>query len=178
MALTATYADPVTGIGADGFESFTKLAAADANEYILQNIMYLKSGRALATEQDFDGTVFSTTSSTFQDTGVNVALTTTGGRVLVVVFGTIGETTSVNKGYLTLYQDGVNVGDATWGMIAEEHYNAGAVSEVVHPFCIAYHTPTAPTAGAHEWKLYLRSANNSTAWLVKTAHIWAMEIGA
>lgn len=169
--MTATWTTPRT------WATGEIVTAALLNAHLRDNLEWLK-GRPLATEQDFDGTVFSTTSSTFQDTGVNVALTTTGGRVLVVVFGTIGETTSVNKGYLTLYQDGVNVGDATWGMIAEEHYNAGAVSEIVHPFCIAYHTPTAPTAGAHEWKLYLRSANNSTAWLVKTAHIWAMEIGA
>jgi hypothetical protein len=146
--------------------------ASIMNQYVRDNLDWLK-GRPYGTEQDFDGTFFSTTSSSFQDTGANATLTTTGGRVLVIVFGTTVVGNTATSGRLTIYEDGVNKGDATEGMQA-----ALSTTNGKHPFCMVYITPTAPTAAAHEWKIYLRSTDNTNAMSITQYQINAIEIGA
>jgi hypothetical protein len=148
------------------------VTAAMLNQYVRDNLDWLK-GRPYGTEQDFDGTFFSTTSSSFQDTGANSTLTTTGGRVLVLCFGTwiIGNTAT--GGRMTIYEDGVNKGDATEGMI-----RFVGVTNAATGFCFAYITPTAPTAATHEWKIYLRSTDNTNAMSITQYQINAIEIGA
>lgn len=174
MALTETWSDIPTTIGTDGFVASTVAQSAKMNEGVLQNLMWLKK-RPFATEQDFDGTFFSTTSSAFQDTGANAALTTTGGRVAVVCFGSVDQGSAANtQAILTLYEDGVNKGDATFGM---QYVNMYSVANSVVPFCMFYVTPTAPAAGAHEWKLYLRNGNNVNSVSIKTQYIAAFEVG-
>jgi hypothetical protein len=147
------------------------VTAAMMNQYIRDNLDWLK-GRPYISEQDFDGTFFSTTSSSFQDTGADAALTTTGGRVMVVCFGTILTASTATQAYLTIYEDGANKGDASEGMQGGTNNNARM------PFCLVYITPTAPTAAAHTWKTYLRSGDNTNAATIKAYQMWAIEIGA
>jgi hypothetical protein len=146
--------------------------ASIMNQYIRDNLDWLK-GRPYISEQDFDGTFFSTTSSSFQDTGADAVLTTTGGRVLVLAFGSVTVGNGATSAVLTLYEDGVNKGDATEGM----QYQTSATNGRV-PFCMAYITPTAPTAAAHTWKVYLRSTDNTNSAAIKQYQMWAIEIGA
>lgn len=151
------------------------VTAALLNQYLRDNLDWLKV-RPYSTEQDFDGTIFGTTSNTWQDTGISSgSLTTTGGRVLVICFGTVGGDTTNNHKFVTLYEDGVNKGDASYGMQVSNQYNSAAT--LFAPFCICYITPTAPTAAAHEWKLYLRNNNNANTVTIATAFIAAFEIG-
>lgn len=154
MALTAAWADPVTGIGADGFESFTKLAAADANEYILQNLMYLYS-RPAAVASDFDNSVISTSSTSWVDvTGISVPVTTGAARLLILASGSLNCTN--NFTYLTLDLDGTNLGNATYGMAA-----IGGGSGPNYGFSLAHITTTPVAAGAHTVKLRVRVAGGT-----------------
>lgn len=142
------------------------------NTYLRDNLDWLK-GRPTIYESDFDGTFFSTTSSSFQDTGADAVLTTTGGRVMVVCFGTCIVGNTATSGRLTLYQDGGNVGDATEGML-----RVLAATNYASPFCFSYITPTAPTAASHTWKIYLRSTDNTNSMSITQYQMWAIEIGA
>jgi hypothetical protein len=148
------------------------VTAAMLNQYVRDNLDWLK-GRPYIQEQDFDGTFFSTTSSTFQDSGADAVLTTTGGRVMVVAWGSVLIGNTATNAVLTLYEDGSNVGNATEGM----QYLVAATNGRV-PFCICYITPTAPTAAAHTWKVYLRSTDNTNSANIKQIQMWAIEIGA
>lgn len=148
------------------------VTAAMLNQYVRNNLDWLK-GRPYVSEQDFDGTFFSTSSSSFQYTNANTTLTTTGGRVMVVVFGTIVIGNTATSARITLYEDGVNKGDATEGMVGVQG-NTG----FKFPFCIIYITPTAPTAAAHDWRIYLRSTNNTDPISFTQYQMWAIEIGA
>ena len=150
------------------------VTAAYLNQYLRDNLDWLK-GRPVIYASDFDLTVYSTTSSTFQDTGLSATLTTTGGRVMVVAFGTLGGNTASNWKILSLYQDGTTTGDATYGtQIALSAGNA----TLYHPFSIVYITPTAPTAASHTWKLYMRNSDNTNAVTIVQYQMWAIEIGA
>lgn len=164
--MTATWTTPRT------WATGEVVTAAQLNQYLRDELDWLK-GRPAAYESDFDGTFFSTTSSSFQDTGANAALTTTGGRVMVVCFGSVLTANSTTQPILTLYQDGANMGDATLGMTYTQQGTAG-----ITPFAIVYITPTAPTAAAHEWKVYMRSLDNVQAATIKQYQMWAIEIGA
>lgn len=170
MPLSATWSDILTTIGTDGFIASTVAQSAKMNQGVLQNLLWLK-GRPYSLVADFDGNAFETTSSTFQDSGKAATLTTTGGRVLVVAFGSvlINSTTSA---LLTIYEDGVNQGDAVFGM----GQFAGNGSRI--GFAFAHLTNTAPSAAAHTWKLYARSFDNVNAVRLLTAEVWALEIGA
>lgn len=172
MPLSATWSDILTTIGTDGFIASTVAQSAKMNQGVLQNLLWLK-GRPYALVSDFDGTVFSTTSSTFQDTGIAATLTTTGGRVLVVAFGTVTTADSTIFAHLTMYQDGVNAGHTTEGMVKAKSLSNGLTA----PFCLAYLTPTAPSEAAHTWKVYLRSSGTASVGITQI-QMWALEIGA
>jgi hypothetical protein len=141
------------------------------NTYVRDNLDWLKV-RPYISEQDFDGTFYTTSSASFQDTGANGSLTTTGGRVLVVAWGTVLDSSSATSAQLTIYEDGANKGDGTIGMQALLANNTSL------PFCMVYITPTAPTAAAHEWKLYMRSTSGANAVSITQYQMWAIEIGA
>jgi hypothetical protein len=147
--------------------------ASIMNQYVRDNLDWLK-GRPTIYESDFDGTFFSTTSSSYQDTGADAILTTTGGRVMIVVFGAAGTGTTGNGAILTLYEDGANKGDATLGMQRIDATN----SQPAIPFCICYITPTAPTAAAHTWKVYMKNEDNTNIVTITQYQMWAIEIGA
>lgn len=176
MPLSATWSDILTTIGTDGFIASTVAQSAKMNQGVLQNLLWLK-GRPYATAQNFSSSIFTTTSTTFVDTGITTgSLATTGGRVLVTCFGVTSSAVSNAQRHLTLYEDGANKGDATYGMIFANNYTSAVDTHV--PFCIAYITPTAPTAAAHEWKLYMRNNVSANSIVLRMAHIWALEIGA
>lgn len=164
--MTATWTTPRTWVEGE------IVTAALMNEVIRDNLDWLK-GRPYIQANDLDGTVYSTTSSTFQDTGLSATLTTTGGRVMVVAWGSFLVGNSATNAVLTIYEDGVNQGNATEGM---QYLVAGSNGRV--PFCIVYITPTAPTAASHTWKLYLRSTDNVNTANIKQYQMWATEIGA
>lgn len=164
--MTATWTTPATVV--DG----TLYGATWFNQYLRDNLDWLK-GRPVAASADFDGTVYSTTSSSFQDTGLAATITTTGGRVLVVAWGSVSVSNSSTAALVTLYEDGVNKGDATEGM---QRFNIA--TSAVGAFAIAYITPTAPTAAAHTWKLYLRGTDGVQSAIIKQCQIWTIEIGA
>lgn len=161
--MPATWTDPRTWVDLD------LVTAADLNEQVRDNLLWLK-GRPVAVEQDFDDTVWSAVTSSFTDTGINADITTTGGRVLVVAFGTFASGNTARP-IATLYQDGANKGHATYGMA-----QSSAASKI--PFAIVYVTPTAPTAAAHSWKLYVRGTDTSGTTVLYQAHMFAVEIGA
>lgn len=148
------------------------LTSADMNLHLRDNMKWLK-GRPYVQANDFDGTVYTTTSSTFQDTGLSATLTTTGGRVMVVAWGSWNINNSVTNAVMTLYQDGSNLGHSTEGV----HVLVGATAHR-NGFAIVYITPTAPSAASHTWKLYLRSTDNATGVNIKQYQMWAIEIGA
>jgi hypothetical protein len=149
------------------------VTASLLNPHIRDNLEWLK-GRPVSQVQDFDGTVFSTTSASFQDTGISVTITTTGGRVLVVAFGTVYAQNSTLSAQLSLYQDGSNVGHSTEGMTRSNSLANGLYT----PFGIVYLTPTAPSAASHTWNLHLKSSNGSSTASLTQVQMWAMEIGA
>lgn len=165
--MPATWTDPRTWVDLD------LVTAADLNEQVRDNLLWLKE-RPIANESDFDGTFFNTTSSTWQDTGADAALTTTGGRVLVVAFGGVYVGGSSTAAHLTLYQDGSNVGNATEGMMQARN----PANALYSPFAIVYITPAAPTAAAHTWKLYMKSSDNAANVYIRAYQMWAIEIGA
>lgn len=151
------------------------LKAADYNQYIRDNLDWLK-GRPWGYVYDFDGTVFTTTSSSFQAVASTDAVTTTGGRVLVLAWGTVLlPTASGVVAYVTIYEDGANKGDATEGMASSVAYTSAVLTRM--PFCLAYVTPTAPTPGDHEWKIYIRNSDNANTVGFKTIGLSAFEIG-
>lgn len=174
MALAITWSDIVAGLGVNGFVGGASARSADMNQYVLQNLLWLK-GRPFTISQDFDGTVFSTSSTSFQDTGKSASYTPTGGRVLIVAFGHTSTQTSGVGQVLTLYEDGVNLGDPTHGMLVAQPYLSGIDAKA--PFCIAYVTPTAPSIAAHNWVLMMRATGVATINL-RSAQMWAIEIGA
>jgi hypothetical protein len=141
------------------------------NQYVRDNLDWLK-GRPYVSQQDFDGTFYAATTAVFADTGAASALTTTGGRVMVVAFGACYGSNTADIS-LTIYEDGVNKGDATLGMTTDYTTNASSV-----PFCICYITPTAPTAAAHTWRLYAKGDDSSGNIAVTQVQMWAIEIGA
>lgn len=165
--MTATWTAPATYV--DG----VLIDAADLN-LVRDNLEWLK-GHPYGTEQDFDGTVYSSSSTSFADTGITSgSLTTTGGRVAVACFGTFGGAIGNNVvAALTLYEDGVNMGDATLGMTAQSSYSSGTTHR--KPFGMFYITPTAPSAGAHEWKLYAKTSADTL--VLYAAFIAAFELG-
>jgi hypothetical protein len=163
--MTAIWTAPATMV--DGVVQ----GAAWFNQYLKDNLEWLK-GRPYVQEQDFDGTFFTTSSATFQDTGADAALTTTGGRVMVVCWGTILVASTSTNGYLTIYEDGVNKGDATAGM------QTAVQNSPPVPFSMVYITPVAPTAAAHTWKVYLRSSSGAANVSITQYQMWAIEIGA
>lgn len=151
------------------------VTAVMLNAHVRNNLDWLKV-RPYGTEQDFDGTVFTTTSSSYQDTGISSgSVTTTGGRVAVACWGTILGNTANNQKLLTLYEDGVNKGDSSLGMMVSNLYNSAAT--LYAPFCMFYITPTAPTAAAHEWKLYMRNSDNVNTVGLYQAFVAAFELG-
>jgi hypothetical protein len=177
MALTATWADIVTGLGINGFSGGNRARAAEMNSYVLQNIMWLNANalRYLGGAVDYDGTVLTTSSTSFVAvTGITTGtVTTRGGTVLVLaMMTTAGAGTGGNYHAATIYQDGAAVAgsDVNLGLT---NYQASTKSNLV----IAYVTPTAPSAAGHTFAAYVRTSNGAESVIVSQAGIYAFEIG-
>lgn len=154
MALAATYHDPVTEIGSDGFQSFTKLPAATAN-LLLENDMYLKA-RPVSAASDVDGTVASTASTSFTDlTGASVSITTSGtSKLLIIANWWWGGSTALNAS-MTVLVDGVNQGNATYGLSYGYVANANPLAASL------VWVATGLTAGAHTVKLQYKTSTGT-----------------
>lgn len=167
MALTATYHDPVTEIGSDGFQSFTKLPAATAN-LLLENDMYLKA-RPVSRVSDVDGTVFSTSSTSFVDvTGASVSITASGSsRLLILASG--WATSAAGSGLvITATIDGTNQGDGAYGLCYHQHANTG-------PWAISFLTAAVVSDGAHTVKLQAKVTGSTLA--INGLSLVVMEVG-
>lgn len=169
MALTAAYHDPVTEIGTDGFQSFTKLPAAVANK-LLENDMYLKA-RPILIVQDLDGTIMSTSSTSFVNvTGMSGSITTVGSSKLLLMasFHWI-QTGAPSTCYATVAVDGTNQGHATNGLIA----NTGSTTIAV--FACLQHVTAALSDATHTVALRTRVSSGSIDF--KMATLIAAEVG-
>jgi hypothetical protein len=121
-----------------------------ANTHIRDNFEYLKL-RAATSWSDLDGTVFSTSSTSFVDiTGATISPTVTAGARLLIVYSGTANASASSSGMIDLMIDGVSVGHATDGTL----YMAPAVASNV-PFQNQY--LTAPlSGGTHTIKLRLK----------------------
>jgi len=168
MALTAEWSDPVTGIDADGFASLTKFQAAQANEFILQNIMYVKA-RPIVMVSDLDGTVSNTTSTSWADiTGATVDITTSGDSKLRIDANIVFSQTASSISYFTVLVDGTNQGNATYG--TAHHQNASVIENSSFTFLTA-----ALSDGSHTVKLQYKV--NSSTTTVRGFNLVVQEVG-
>lgn len=108
--MTATWTTPRT------WATGEIVTAALANEQWRDNVDYLKA-RPLLIVKDLDGTVASTSSTSFVDlTGASGSITTTGSSRLALSLSAVATASGANRSYWTMLVDGVNQGDATYGM--------------------------------------------------------------
>lgn len=100
------------------------LTSSDMNLQVKGNIEYLK-GRPVGRVSDLDGTVGNTTSTTFTDVpGASVSITTAGSSRLLVIANLMGNGPgTANTVYITVDIDGVNQGDATYGVVGNSQAN-------------------------------------------------------
>ena len=168
MALANTWHDPVTEIGSDGFQSFTKLPAATAN-LLLENDMYLKK-RPVSAAVEFAGPVISTSSTSFVDVpGAIVNITTSGSsKLLILASGTTSPSSTANSMYVTVLVDGVNQGNSSAGMVETRFQHIGA-------FAITFLTAAAVSNGAHTVKLQCRVSAGTIA--LTQFSLAVMEVG-
>jgi hypothetical protein len=147
MALTAQFTDIVANLGVNGFSGGNRARAAEINTNVLEPLLYLKT-RNMTAISDWDGTVASTSSTTFVDiTGAtaNITIPTTGGRIKITVF--VEFTPSVNNPYIAVLLDGANISHSSNGIMPQNTPNqythmAGAVI-----------LTASQTAGSHTVKL-------------------------
>jgi hypothetical protein len=148
MALTATYHDPVTEIGSDGFQSFTKLPAATAN-LLLENDMWLKN-RPFGIYANWAATQTTTSTSFVAVTSVSVTITTTGSRVMLLCNGGVWDSGAFST-RLDLAVDGTRQGDTTDGMFVSSVIGDSQAANT--GFSLAFVT-AALAAGSHTFALY------------------------
>lgn len=145
--MPANWTDPRTWVDLD------LVTAADLNEQVRDNLLHLKA-RPVARASDYDGTVSSTSSTSFVDvTGASVSITTSGSsRLLILASGTWANS-GLSESQLTVDLDGTNLGDATYGMnrlnpsrgdsfgaFSITHLTSAAVSNAAHTVKLLYKT--------------------------------------
>lgn len=136
------------------------VTAVMLNAHLRDNLDYLKA-RPTSVVSDFDGTVASTTSTSFTDlSGMSVNITTSGSSKL-----RIDASGSANSGgtgvacYVTVLVDGTNQGNATYGMA---HVQLSGTAG----FSISFVTAAAVSDGAHTVKLQFRSSTGASVSVV------------
>lgn len=149
--MTATYTTPLQMT--DGY----LMTANYWNEQVTNNLDYLKA-RPVARAADQDGTVISTSSTSWTDvTGASVAITTSGSsRLMIIASGTLNPGGTGNTIYVTSDIDGTNQGDATTGQAYASLANSA-------PFAICFITGAAVADGAHTVKLRVRVSGGTLA---------------
>lgn len=148
------------------------VTAAMLNEQVRDNLLWLMA-RGLTPTSDFDGTVGSTTSSSFTDIGNSFSLTTVKANavVLCVCSGTAIQGNNADTYNLTLAVDGTNIGDSSRGMA-----QLGAATNTTYTFALIYPYLVA-SAGAHTLKLQAkRSAGTMAAITITAMNLWAWEL--
>ena len=159
--MTATWTTPKTW--ASELVTSTML-----NTHLRDNLDYLKA-RPVARFADVDGTVISTSSTSFVDvTGASVSITTSGSsRLLILASGTINPGGTANVIYVTADIDGTNQGDATAGLTQGAYANTGS-------FAICFATAAAVADGAHTVKLRVRVSGGTLS--ITQASLVVMEV--
>jgi hypothetical protein len=128
------------------------------NQYLRDELDYLKA-RPVARVSDLDGTVSNTTSTSFVDiTGASVSITTSGSSRLLITGHVMWGNSGVYAGVLTVLIDGVNVGDATNGVMSQNS-PATAGSPAGSNNAFSWITTAAVADGAHTVKLQYRTQN-------------------
>ena len=118
-----------------------------------------------------------TTSTSFVTTSFSASITPTSAtsKIFIIVAGGVLRTSTTNQGYLTLYRDAINIGNATRGLY--QVYSAGGSSDF--PISIsAYDAPA--TTSATAYTLYLRTSSGTSTFEVDAAicTLTLMEIAA
>lgn len=148
--MAAIYTTPRTWTAAE------LVTASIMNTHVRDNLDYLKA-RPVARFADLDGTVASTTSTSFVDlTGASVSITTSGSSRLLIMAHVVWQVSVATLGTITAVVDGTNQGDATQGII----YQNLASSRAACSF--QFVTSAAVSDGAHTVKLQYKVDGAST----------------
>ena len=164
--MTPTYTAPRTWTAGE------VITAALMNTHV-RDMFDFALARGLTPTKDLDGTVGSTSNSSFTDMGSSFAITTTRANAVVrcVCFGTATQGNSVDTYNLTLDLDGSNLGDSTRGVL-----QLVASTGHSHTFCIDLPV-TVSVAGAHTLKLQAkRSAGTSASVTITAMVLYAWEM--
>lgn len=146
--MAAIYTTPRTWTAAE------LVTASIMNAHVRDNFDYLKA-RPVARTADYDGTVFSTSSTSFVDiTGASVSITTSGSSRLLILACVNLTGVGLSNGEVTALLDGVNLGDASAGMCRINM----ARHDILHNYVITHVTSAAVSDGAHTVKLQLKTA--------------------
>jgi len=120
-------------------------------EQVQNNITYLKE-RPVEAASDVDGTVASTASTSFTDlTGASVSITTSGTSKLLIIANWFWRASTALNASMTVLVDGVNQGNATYGLSYGYVANANLVTGSL------VWVATGVTAGAHTVKLQYKT---------------------
>lgn len=151
--MAAIYTTPRTWTAAE------LVTASIMNTHVRDNLDYLKA-RPVARFADLDGTVLSTTSTSFVDvTGASVSITTSGSsRLLIMTSGSVQSTGATSACYFTLVVDGTNQGDASLGVQGVQ-----AITGTDTPFSSVFITSAAVSDGAHTVKVQFRTTGGVTS---------------
>ena len=151
--MAAIYTTPRTWTAAE------LVTASIMNTHVRDNLDYLKA-RPVARFADLDGTIASTTSTSFVDiTGASVSITTSGSSRLLILasyYWLINATAAT--GYITAVVDGVNQGDASLGI---NQFFFGGTQTLSGTGSIVFLTSAAVSDGAHTVKLQYRTTTNT-----------------
>lgn len=163
--MAAIYTTPRTWVASE------LVTASILNTHVRDNLDYLKA-RPVARVSDLDGTVTSTTSTSFVDmTGASVSITTSGSsRLLILAQGVWSGSLDFTTAYVAALIDGTNQGDATLGNL----HNQMRIASMQTPWTIAFVTSAAVSDGAHTVKLQYRT--NSGTLTVQQISIAVLEV--
>lgn len=148
--MTATWTTPKTWVTGE------TLVAADMNQYIRDNMDWLKAPPK-ATVQMSGTSNFTTTSTSFVDvstTDFQLSITTAGGAVFGWFGVTMSMSSATNYAYFDVVIDGVSVSGAANGLVGGIRIATSTTVCVVIPFYKA-----GLSAGAHTIKLQYRTDN-------------------
>jgi hypothetical protein len=150
------------------------VTAAMLNQYLRDELDYLKA-RPVARVSDLDGTVSNTTSTTFVDiTGATASITTSGSsRLKIEASGVWNMTAGAYNGFITVDIDGVNIGDATNGIIKGYATHIGANAGV---WALTFTTTAAVSDAAHTVKLRYRTDNGAATLTIQQFSMTVMEV--
>lgn len=134
------------------------LTSADMNTYVRDNVGYAK-GRPVAAASRLNRTPFNTTSTVFTDLPTATVDITTGGSSKLLVVANLAVSHSVGSQwmYVTVVIDGVNVGNASYGIAAGG--TVGTIVAATHS--LVYLSPSAVTDGPHTVKLQIRTESGT-----------------